>query len=75
MNVVLAVKQYISRMIGDSGAGMKVLLMDRETVSRGVGGSRRRREEERAGGGAFRSAPKPPRRAERRWSSTARALP
>ncbi|KAM3825097.1 vacuolar protein sorting-associated protein 45 isoform 2-T2 [Vipera latastei] len=33
MNVVLAVKQYISRMIGDSGAGMKVLLMDRETTS------------------------------------------
>lgn len=33
MNVVLAVKQYISRMIGDSGAGMKVLLMDKETVS------------------------------------------
>ncbi|XP_058016650.1 vacuolar protein sorting-associated protein 45 isoform X3 [Ahaetulla prasina] len=33
MNVVLAVKQYISRMIGDSGAGMKVLLMDKETTS------------------------------------------
>uniref|UniRef100_A0A6B2FAY6 Vacuolar protein sorting-associated protein 45 n=1 Tax=Bothriechis nubestris TaxID=1766655 RepID=A0A6B2FAY6_9SAUR len=33
MNVVLAVKQYVSRMIGDSGAGMKVLLMDRETTS------------------------------------------
>uniref|UniRef100_A0A8C5WQL2 Uncharacterized protein n=1 Tax=Laticauda laticaudata TaxID=8630 RepID=A0A8C5WQL2_LATLA len=33
MNVVLAVKQYVSRMIGDSGAGMKVLLMDKETTS------------------------------------------
>lgn len=33
MNVVLAVKQYISKMIEDSGAGMKVLLMDKETTS------------------------------------------
>lgn len=33
MNVVLAVKQYISKMIEDSGPGMKVLLMDKETVS------------------------------------------
>ena len=33
MDVVLAVKQYISRMISESGAGMKVLLMDSETVS------------------------------------------
>ncbi|XP_063173319.1 vacuolar protein sorting-associated protein 45 [Candoia aspera] len=33
MNVVFAVKQYISRMIGDSGAGMKILLMDKETTS------------------------------------------
>ena len=32
MNVILAVKQYISRMIEDSGPGMKVLLMDKETV-------------------------------------------
>ena len=32
MDVVLGVKQYISRMIKDSGAGMKVLLMDKETV-------------------------------------------
>jgi len=32
MNVVLAVKQYISKMIDESGPGMKVLLMDRETV-------------------------------------------
>ena len=32
MDVVLAVKQYISRMISESGAGMKVLLMDSETV-------------------------------------------
>lgn len=33
MNVVFAVKQYVSKMIEDSGPGMKVLLMDRETVS------------------------------------------
>ncbi|XP_068109331.1 vacuolar protein sorting-associated protein 45 [Hyperolius riggenbachi] len=33
MNVVLAVKQYVSRMIEDSGPGMKVLLMDKETTS------------------------------------------
>lgn len=33
MNVVQAVKQYITRMIQESGAGMKVLLMDKETVS------------------------------------------
>lgn len=33
MNVTLAVKQYISKMIESSGPGMKVLLMDKETVS------------------------------------------
>ncbi|XP_048381658.1 vacuolar protein sorting-associated protein 45 [Stegostoma tigrinum] len=33
MNVVLAVKQYISKMIEESGPGMKVLLMDKETTS------------------------------------------
>ena len=33
MNVVVAVKQYISKMIEDSGPGMKLLLMDKETVS------------------------------------------
>jgi len=33
MNVILAIKQYISKMIDDSGPGMKVLLMDKETVS------------------------------------------
>lgn len=32
MNVVHGVKQYITRMISESGAGMKVLLMDKETV-------------------------------------------
>lgn len=31
--MVLAVKQYISKMIEDSGPGMKVLLMDKETTS------------------------------------------
>lgn len=33
MNVILAVKQYVTKMIEDSGPGMKVLLMDKETVS------------------------------------------
>lgn len=33
MNVLLAVRMYISKMIQDSGPGMKVLLMDRETVN------------------------------------------
>lgn len=33
MNVLLAVKMYIGKMLQDSGPGMKVLLMDRETVS------------------------------------------
>ncbi|XP_046584204.1 LOW QUALITY PROTEIN: vacuolar protein sorting-associated protein 45-like [Haliotis rubra] len=32
MNVILAVKQYISKMIDDSGPGMKVLLMDKDTT-------------------------------------------
>ncbi|XP_065509826.1 vacuolar protein sorting-associated protein 45 isoform X1 [Caloenas nicobarica] len=32
MDAVLAVKQYVSKMIEDSGPGMKVLLMDRETT-------------------------------------------
>uniref|UniRef100_A0A3Q3XIM9 Vacuolar protein sorting-associated protein 45 n=1 Tax=Mola mola TaxID=94237 RepID=A0A3Q3XIM9_MOLML len=32
MNVTLAVKQYVSKMIENSGPGMKVLLMDRETT-------------------------------------------
>ena len=33
MNVSQAVKQYVTQMIKDSGAGMKVLVMDKETVS------------------------------------------
>ncbi|XP_061110692.1 vacuolar protein sorting-associated protein 45 isoform X1 [Conger conger] len=33
MNVNTAVKQYISKMIENSGPGMKVLLMDKETTS------------------------------------------
>ncbi|XP_065060122.1 vacuolar protein sorting-associated protein 45-like isoform X2 [Rhopilema esculentum] len=32
MNVIIAVKQYITKMIEDSGPGMKVLLMDKETT-------------------------------------------
>ena len=35
MNVIVAVRQYIDRMIKDSREGMKVLLMDKETVRRG----------------------------------------
>jgi hypothetical protein len=33
MNVVAAVKMYITRMAEESGPGMKVLLMDKQTVS------------------------------------------
>ena len=33
MNVILAIKQYIGKMINDAGPGMKVFLMDRETAS------------------------------------------
>lgn len=33
MNVVAAVKMYVTRMAEDSGPGMKVLLMDKQTVS------------------------------------------
>ena len=32
MNVSQSVKQYVTQMIKDSGAGMKVLVMDKETV-------------------------------------------
>ena len=32
MDVVRGVKQYVSRMIADAGTGMKVLIMDKETV-------------------------------------------
>lgn len=33
MNVVAAIKLYINKMIDDCGSGMKVLLMDKETIS------------------------------------------
>ena len=33
MNVVAAIKHYINKMINDAGPGMKVFLMDKETVS------------------------------------------
>jgi vacuolar protein sorting-associated protein 45 len=33
MNVTQAVKQYVTQMIKDSGAGMKVLVMDKQTIS------------------------------------------
>nr|CAB3267643.1 vacuolar protein sorting-associated protein 45-like [Phallusia mammillata] len=32
MDVVLAVKKYVSKMIADSGTGMRVLMMDKETT-------------------------------------------
>lgn len=32
MNTITAVKQYIAKMVDDSGSGMKVLLMDKETT-------------------------------------------
>lgn len=33
MDVIAAVKFYVNRMVEDVGVGMKVLLMDKETVS------------------------------------------
>ncbi|EDV26408.1 uncharacterized protein TRIADDRAFT_22566 [Trichoplax adhaerens] len=33
MNAIIAVKQYITKMVDDCGSGMKVLLMDKETTS------------------------------------------
>lgn len=33
MNVIKAVQLYIDKMIDEAGPGMKILLMDRETVS------------------------------------------
>ncbi|XP_054711867.1 vacuolar protein sorting-associated protein 45-like isoform X2 [Uloborus diversus] len=33
MNVVAAIKLYVNKMIDDCGSGMKVLLMDKETIS------------------------------------------
>lgn len=33
MNVIQAVKLYITKMTEESGPGMKVILMDKETVS------------------------------------------
>ena len=32
MNVILAVKLYIEKMTNEAGPGLKILLMDRETV-------------------------------------------
>lgn len=34
MNVIQAVKMYITKMTEESGPGMKVILMDKETVSK-----------------------------------------
>lgn len=33
MNVITAIKLYINKMANESGPGMKILLMDKETVS------------------------------------------
>lgn len=33
MNVINGIKLYIDKMVDESGPGMKVLLMDKETVS------------------------------------------
>uniref|UniRef100_A0A2M4ALU3 Vacuolar protein sorting-associated protein 45 n=1 Tax=Anopheles triannulatus TaxID=58253 RepID=A0A2M4ALU3_9DIPT len=33
MNVIRAIQQYVDKMITDAGPGMKMLLMDRETIS------------------------------------------
>jgi vacuolar protein sorting-associated protein 45 len=32
MNVIKAVQMYVDKMIEESGPGMKILLMDKETV-------------------------------------------
>lgn len=36
MNVISAVKLYITKMIDESGPGMKILLMDKQTVRRSI---------------------------------------
>lgn len=33
MDVITAIKLYINKMTNESGPGMKILLMDKETVS------------------------------------------
>ena len=33
MDVIVAARKYITKMIDDSGPGMKVLMLDKETVS------------------------------------------
>lgn len=33
MDVIKAIKLYINKMTGECGPGMKILLMDKETVS------------------------------------------
>jgi hypothetical protein len=34
MNVIVAIRFYIKKMIDDSGNGMKILLLDKETVTK-----------------------------------------
>lgn len=34
MNVISAIKLYVDKMVDDSGPGMKILLMDKDTVRR-----------------------------------------
>lgn len=33
MNVILSIQHYVDKMVEEAGPGMKILLMDRETVS------------------------------------------
>lgn len=33
MNVISAIKLYIDKIVDESGPGMKIILMDKETVS------------------------------------------
>lgn len=33
MNVILSIQNYVDKMVEEAGPGMKILLMDRETVS------------------------------------------
>lgn len=39
MNVITALKCYVSKMTEESGPGMKVLLLDKQTVSNNFGTS------------------------------------
>ena len=36
MNVILAIKNYVTEMIKECGPGMKILLLDKETVRHAI---------------------------------------